>query len=259
MFLPIGDEPNPRHLPVMTIVLIAVNVAIYLLITLPLGMRPPDPADPLLAEYLRAVMPHLPPGTSPQQVLQQMSSYDLVVYRWGFRPNAPSLVTLITAMFLHGGLMHLVGNMLYLWIYGNNVEDRLGMAGVPILVSRHRHRGNPVPHGIQPRVADPVGGCLGCDLRRARSLSHLVPASYRQSGGAPVSLLCRSGPDPRNVRSGGLSRPRQPAAVPARAGGRRRRARCAHRRLHRRGAGRADSRARATRRARRAIGTARVG
>jgi rhomboid family protein len=128
MFLPIGDEPNPTHLPVMTVVLIAVNVAVYLLITLPLGMRPPDPADPALAEYLRAVMPHLPPGTSPQNVLQQMSAYDLVVYRWGFRPDAPSLVTLFTAMFLHGGLMHLAGNMLYLWIYGNNVEDRLGMA-----------------------------------------------------------------------------------------------------------------------------------
>ncbi len=127
MFLPIGDEPNPHHLPVMTVVLIAVNVAIYLLITLPLGMRPPDPADPALAEYLRAVLPHLPPGTSSREVLQQISAYDLVVYRWGFRPNAPSLVTLITAMFLHGGLMHLVGNMLYLWIYGNNVEDRLGM------------------------------------------------------------------------------------------------------------------------------------
>ena len=129
MFLPIGDEPNPKHLPVMTVALIAANVAVYLLITLPLGMRPPNPADPAVAEYLRAVLSHLPPGTSPGEVLQQMSAYDVVVYRWGFRPAAPSPVTLITAMFLHGGLMHLVGNMLYLWIYGNNVEHRLGMAG----------------------------------------------------------------------------------------------------------------------------------
>jgi membrane associated rhomboid family serine protease len=127
MFLPIGDEPNPPRFPVMTVALIAVNVAIYLLITLPLGMRAPDPGDPALSEYLRAVLPHLPPGTSPQDVVQQMSAYDLVVYRWGFRPNAPSVVTLITAMFLHGGMVHLFGNMLYLWVYGNNVEDRLGM------------------------------------------------------------------------------------------------------------------------------------
>lgn len=127
MFLPIGDEPNPRHFPVMTVALIVVNVATYLLITLPLGMQRPDPGDPALAEYLRAVLPHLPAGTSPQQVLQQMTAYDLVVYRWGFRPDAASPVTLMTAMFLHGGLIHLAGNMLYLWIYGNNVEDRLGM------------------------------------------------------------------------------------------------------------------------------------
>ncbi len=37
--------------------------------------------------------------------------------------------TLITSQFLHGGWFHLLGNMLYLWIFGNNVEDRLGRAG----------------------------------------------------------------------------------------------------------------------------------
>ena len=129
MFLPIGDEPNPHHLPVMTIALIAANVAVYLLVTLPLGMRPPDPADPALAEYLRAILPQLPPGTSAQEVLRQISAYDLVVYEWGFRPDAASIVTLFTSMFMHGGLLHLLGNMLYLWIYGNNVEHRLGAFG----------------------------------------------------------------------------------------------------------------------------------
>jgi membrane associated rhomboid family serine protease len=38
-------------------------------------------------------------------------------------------VTLITSQFLHGGWLHLLGNLLYLWIFGNNVEDRLGRAG----------------------------------------------------------------------------------------------------------------------------------
>ncbi len=36
------------------------------------------------------------------------------------------IVTLFSSMFLHGGLLHLLGNMLYLWIFGNNIEDRLG-------------------------------------------------------------------------------------------------------------------------------------
>jgi membrane associated rhomboid family serine protease len=38
----------------------------------------------------------------------------------------PAAFTLITSMFLHGGLMHLLGNMLYLWIFGNNIEDAMG-------------------------------------------------------------------------------------------------------------------------------------
>jgi membrane associated rhomboid family serine protease len=38
----------------------------------------------------------------------------------------PTSFSLITSMFLHGGIMHLVGNMLYLWIFGNNIEDAMG-------------------------------------------------------------------------------------------------------------------------------------
>lgn len=45
---------------------------------------------------------------------------------WGITPAAPSPLTLITSMFVHAGLGHAAGNMLYLWIFGDNVEDRLG-------------------------------------------------------------------------------------------------------------------------------------
>jgi membrane associated rhomboid family serine protease len=41
-------------------------------------------------------------------------------------PTAPTWATLFTAMFMHGGLLHLGGNMLFLWIFGNNVEDAMG-------------------------------------------------------------------------------------------------------------------------------------
>jgi len=64
----------------------------------------------------------------------------LAVYSLGFIPAVffgeaelspeltlvPASATLVTSMFLHGGLMHLVGNMLYLWIFGNNIEDACG-------------------------------------------------------------------------------------------------------------------------------------
>ncbi len=126
MFLPLGDEPNPQGVPYVNYALIAMNVAVYVLISLPLSFNAADPQDPRVQEYVNAVSESLPPGVSPSQVIQQISAYDLVVFSWGFRSIDPSLVTLFTAMFLHGGFIHLFGNMLFLWIYGDNVEHRLG-------------------------------------------------------------------------------------------------------------------------------------
>ena len=51
---------------------------------------------------------------------------DAFTLYWGLVPAAFSWVTVFTSMFLHGGLMHVAGNMLYLWIFGDNVEDRMG-------------------------------------------------------------------------------------------------------------------------------------
>jgi membrane associated rhomboid family serine protease len=124
--IPISDYPSPPGRPVVTIALIAVNVAVYLLISLPLGGQPANPGDPLYQEYLKLLMQSLPANVPPQQVIRGISAYDLVVFGWGFRPADPALVTLVTSVFLHGGFMHLAGNMLYLWIYGDNVEHRLG-------------------------------------------------------------------------------------------------------------------------------------
>jgi membrane associated rhomboid family serine protease len=45
---------------------------------------------------------------------------------WGVVPADFSIVTLFSSMFLHGGILHVAGNMLYLWIFGDNVEDRMG-------------------------------------------------------------------------------------------------------------------------------------
>jgi membrane associated rhomboid family serine protease len=48
------------------------------------------------------------------------------IYTFGVVPASFSAPTLITSMFLHGGWMHVIGNMWYLWIFGDNVEDRVG-------------------------------------------------------------------------------------------------------------------------------------
>jgi membrane associated rhomboid family serine protease len=125
VFLPIGDSPNPRSVPWVNYALIAANVVVFVVLW-PLTQERPSLHDPLLEQYVNAV------ARSPDEayaVLQHVTRYDLFLFDHGFRPAAPSLVDLLTSMFLHGGLAHLAGNMLFLWIFGNNVEHRLGAGG----------------------------------------------------------------------------------------------------------------------------------
>ncbi len=70
-----------------------------------------------------------------------MAGLDAFVVEWGVVPAdllaawdsgvrlVDEAATLVTSQFLHGGWLHLLGNMLYLWIFGNNIEDRLGRLG----------------------------------------------------------------------------------------------------------------------------------
>ena len=48
------------------------------------------------------------------------------IYAFGLVPAFFSVINVFTSMFVHGGIAHLAGNMLFLWIFGDNVEDRLG-------------------------------------------------------------------------------------------------------------------------------------
>jgi membrane associated rhomboid family serine protease len=127
MLLPIGDIPNPKSTPYVNWLLIGINVAIFLLITMPLSAARPDLADPALYRYLQALGIS---GNLPAQVIyDNITAYDLAVFKYAFRPAEPSLTSMFSAMFLHGGWLHLAGNMLFLWIYGDNVEHRLGHLG----------------------------------------------------------------------------------------------------------------------------------
>jgi membrane associated rhomboid family serine protease len=96
MFLPIGDEPNdPTRRAYVNYALIAANVLAFLLAKATAG------------------------GTA----------YAAFTMEWGFTPVAPRIETFFTSMFMHGDFMHLAGNMLFLWIFGDNVEAALGHAG----------------------------------------------------------------------------------------------------------------------------------
>jgi membrane associated rhomboid family serine protease len=103
--IPIGDDPPPRRsFPIITLSLIAINVVVFVY-ELSLGTS----IDALFRSA----------GVVPQEFAV---SQDLP-------PPAPlqtHWTTLITSMFLHGGFLHIGSNMLFLWIFGDNVEDRLG-------------------------------------------------------------------------------------------------------------------------------------
>ena len=119
MFLPYGDEPNPeRFVPWMTWLLIAVNCAVYFLITVPAAQAPLVWTATGGDAYLEYSMLK---GLSSQQ-----SAYDLMVYNHGFRMAEFRLDAIASSLFLHGGLMHLVGNMLFLYIYADNIEHYFG-------------------------------------------------------------------------------------------------------------------------------------
>ena len=101
--IPIRDENPTRKTPFVTIALIAINVFVFVMQML----QPPEVQQQFVFAW----------GAIPRDITMG----------WDLLPTIPvAWLTLFTSMFMHGGLMHLGGNMLYLWIFGNNVEDRLG-------------------------------------------------------------------------------------------------------------------------------------
>jgi membrane associated rhomboid family serine protease len=94
--IPIADDDSGRRtVPVVTYALIAINVLFFLV---------------------------------------ELSAGNAFIERWSVIPSqllanpAAEFITVFTAMFMHAGWLHLLSNMLYLWIFGDNVEDRLGHA-----------------------------------------------------------------------------------------------------------------------------------
>lgn len=92
--IPLGDDNSTRkNVPVVTYALIVANILVFLL---------------------------------------ELGGGETFINNWAFIPShfkaAPiaNIPTIFTSMFMHGGWMHLGGNMLYLWIFGDNVEDRFG-------------------------------------------------------------------------------------------------------------------------------------
>lgn len=96
--IPIGDtDVRGAHFPIVTVALIAINVVVFLYqVTLSL---------PALESF------YMQYAVVPTEIMQ-----------------GDALYTLLTAMFLHGGWLHLISNMLFLWVFGDNIEAVLGRA-----------------------------------------------------------------------------------------------------------------------------------
>jgi rhomboid family protein len=108
--LPIKDNiPNPR-LPWVTVTLIVANVLAYFLIEHG-GLR--GVSDAAVVDY----------GAVPYAITHCPLAGDGCAP--GVPSNTPTAVTLFTSMFMHGGILHLAGNMLFLWIFGPNVEGSM--------------------------------------------------------------------------------------------------------------------------------------
>ncbi|MGA7990818.1 MAG: rhomboid family intramembrane serine protease [Thermoanaerobaculia bacterium] len=103
--IPLRDTIPRRTVPFVTRLLLSANVAAFVLEVLQ-----GDQLDAFVNTFAFVPARLFHPGQFP-----------------GWTPGA-AVVTIFTAMFLHGGILHLAGNMLYLWIFGDNVEDALGHA-----------------------------------------------------------------------------------------------------------------------------------
>ncbi len=113
---PFKDELPTLRTPLVTVALIAVNILVWVLIQ---GAG----SDPMLQQSVCTL------GVIPGRIFGHIPAGATVPLGPGMRceiGSFPAWATLFTSMFTHGGWMHLIGNMLFLWVFGNNIEDSTG-------------------------------------------------------------------------------------------------------------------------------------
>lgn len=139
MAFPFRDDLPTRRVPWLTMALVAVNVVVFLFVQPPVFQRPAsDSISSAMAdtaegeEFLMRwgvvsceVMTGEPMADRPEDCDDAQTRY---------LPEEKAIpLSLLTAMFLHADVLHLAGNMLFLWVFGSNVEDRMGRAWFLVL------------------------------------------------------------------------------------------------------------------------------
>ena len=105
--IPLHDANPTRRTPVITLAIIAACVVVYGYQVLLLAQGGDDALDAFITRW----------GVVPAELVDALRSGSFA---------SMETVTLVTSQFLHGSLVHIAGNMLFLWIFGNNIEDRFG-------------------------------------------------------------------------------------------------------------------------------------
>lgn len=108
--IPLKDMTPRRSFPVVTLLLIIANVIVFIhQVTLP-----PAAAEAFIRTY----------GLVPAKIQMALAGRHYTLEQ--------AFIPMFTCMFLHGGILHILGNMWFLWIFGGNVEDRMGPLAYPL-------------------------------------------------------------------------------------------------------------------------------
>ena len=124
---PLKDNIPTDRLAIVTIALIVINVIVYFV--LQKGGIFGGPDDGIVVDYGAIPFEFTHPGNDCVAVAQQIAcgTSGELAQALGDAPSQPPVwATAFSSMFMHGSILHLAGNMLFLWIFGNNVEDSMG-------------------------------------------------------------------------------------------------------------------------------------
>ncbi len=127
MIFPIGDDNTDRKsFPVITIGLIAANILVFVLFQ---GLGSNDGFTLAFSTVPAEIVTGRDVVTEPhvEVVRTEEGPQEVMVPGLGKTP-IPVYLTILTSMFMHGGIAHLLGNMWFLWIFGDNIEDDMGRA-----------------------------------------------------------------------------------------------------------------------------------
>ncbi len=154
---PLKDNIPTDRTPYVTIALLAINVLVYFLAQK--GGIFGGPSDSSVIEY--GAIPYEITHPGEQCAVVQAAVGPAIGCGDLPADQPPTILTIFTSMFMHGGILHLGGNMLFLWIFGNNVEDAMGHARFIVFYLLGGVAALLLQTAIDPSAAVPTVGASG--------------------------------------------------------------------------------------------------